>query len=301
MDISLALGGGGVRGFAHIGILRCLEKEGYKVRAVAGTSAGGIIAAFYAAGYSPDEMEALSNRIDQSRILSLSLNNRPGLLSLKNVEMILDESFGERTFDDLNIPCAVVAVDVNSSREVILKTGRIVDAILATIAIPGIFPPKEIGEHELVDGGVLDPVPVSVARLLAPKLPVVAAVLSPKLDQVGPSPFLGLPIKIPPPIKTGITHLGVAHSLKVFMQSIEIGQRMITELRLDVDGPDAIIRPAVAHVGMLDKVDVNTMVELGKTAAEEALPHIKQACSWSNRIKRKFSPAAKIRKNEQDQ
>jgi NTE family protein len=215
MDITLALGGGGSRGYAHVGVLRRLESSGFHVRAVAGTSAGGIVACIYAAGYTPDEMETRFTRIEQKKLISFSFNEGPGLLGLAYAEKILDELLGDRTFADLKLPCAVVAVDIKSAREVILSKGRVVDAILATIAVPGIFPPKSLGELELVDGGVLDPVPVSVARSLAPRLPVVAVVLSPPMEKTGRFSHISLPARVPAPIVQRITHLRVAHALAV--------------------------------------------------------------------------------------
>lgn len=296
MDISLALGGGGSRGYAHVGVIRCLEAEGFRVRAIAGTSAGGIAASLYAAGYSPDEMETRFSKIDQSKLFALSFSDEPGLLSLSNPARVLEEFLGERTFADLEIPCAVVAVDVESSREVILNRGRVVDAILATIAIPGVFPPKILDEHELVDGGVLDPVPVSVARSLAPHLPVAAVVLSLPMEQPTPFAHLPLPTRIPAPIVQRLTRLRVAQAFNIFLQSVDIGQRMITELRLEVDEPEVIIRPDVGGIGILDRVDVNAVARLGEKAAEAVLPDLRRAASWSRRLGRQLFSSGELRR-----
>jgi NTE family protein len=290
MDIALALGGGGSRGFAHIGVLRRLEAEGFRIRAVAGTSAGGIIAAVYAAGYSPDEMESLFSKIDQSKLFALSFSEGPGLLSLSNASKLLGEFLGDRTFDDLKLPCALVAVDVKSAQEVILNKGRVVDAILATIAIPGVFPPKILGEHELVDGGVLNPVPVSVARSLAPRMPVAAVVLSPAMEKPGRFAHIPLPVKIPTPIVERLTRLRVAQAFNIFLQSVDIGQRMITQLRLEADAPEVVIRPEVSNVGLLDKVEVSEVTRLGEKATEAVLPDLFRAVSWPRRMGRQLFP-----------
>ena len=177
MDISLALGGGGARGYAHIGVLRRLEHEGFRIRAVAGTSAGGIIAAAYAAGLTPDELESIFSKLDQSKLFARTVNDGPGILGLSGAMKELENVFGDSTFADLHIPCGVVAVDIDEGIEIDLTEGRIVDALLATGAVPGVFPPKSYGEMQLVDGAVLNPVPVSLARKLAPRLPIVAVVL----------------------------------------------------------------------------------------------------------------------------
>ena len=290
MDISLALGGGGSRGFAHVGVIRRLEKDGFRIRAVAGTSAGGIIACLYAAGYTPDEMETRFAGIDQNNIYSHASNEGPGLLGLSNATKILTEFLGDRTFHDLYIPCAVVAVDIRSGREVILNKGRVVDCILATVAVPGIFPPKLMGDQELVDGAVLNPVPVSIARSLEPRLPVVAVVLSPLLTKPRRFSHIPLPVKVPAQIVERITRLRVAQALAIFLQSVDIGQRMITELRLEVDEPDVVIRPDVDDIGLLDKVEIHKVIQAGEKAVSDVMPELLRSVNWRHRIGMRLFP-----------
>lgn len=290
MDISLALGGGGSRGYAHVGVLRRLEQEGFRIRALAGTSAGGIVAAVYAAGYTPDEMETLFEKIDQTKLFGRSPKNGPALLGLSGAEKVLEDLLGVRTFDDLLIPCVLTAVDIKSAREVLLSQGRVVDAVLATISLPGIFPPKQFKNYQLVDGAVLDPVPVSVARSLAPYLPVVAVVLSPLVEP--PSDGLAripLPISLPAPIVERITRMRLAQAFSIFLQSVDAGGRMLTELRLHVDHPEVIIRPEVSGIGLLDQVDVHKIIQSGEKAFDIALPDLKRATAWPNRVRRFFS------------
>jgi NTE family protein len=290
MDITLALGGGGARGYAHIGVLRRLEQEGYRVRAVAGTSAGGIIAAFYAAGYTPDEMEAALEKLDQSRLFGRASTEGAGLLGLSGAEKVLEDFLGDRTFADLRIPCAMAAVDIRSACEIVLREGRVIDAVLATIALPGIFSPKMTGNYELVDGAVLDPVPVSIARQFAPALPVVAVIL----DTAGPSPArlpqLPLPVSVPAPIVERLTRTRVAQAFSVFLRSVDVGSRRMAEMRLKEDAPDVIIRPDVGDIGLLDKVDVHRVIRLGERAADVALPDMKRATTWTNRLRRQLLP-----------
>src|SRR5512132_1549372 len=112
MDISIALGGGGARGNSHVGVLRRLEKEGYRIRAVAGTSFGGIVAAIYAAGFSPDQIEELFSRVDYGTLYGRVPGDGPALLGLSRVSYWLNETLGERNFSDLLLPCALTAVDL---------------------------------------------------------------------------------------------------------------------------------------------------------------------------------------------
>lgn len=292
MDIALALGGGGSRGYAHVGVLRRLEQEGYRVRAVAGTSAGGIIAAFYATGYTPDEMEKRFVELDASRLYSRDEEDGPGLLGLAGARRVLQEFLGDRTFADLHLPCALTAVDVRTGREVILKEGRVVDAVLATIAVPGVFPPKTMGGHELVDGGVLDPVPVSVARALAPTLPVVAVVLTPQTEPAINLDQLPLPVPLPAPVLRRLTQTRIAQAFRIFAASVDIGSRMLSELRLQVDDPEVVIRPDVGHIGLLDRVDVADVIRRGEVAAGMVLPALKKSVSWSSQVGRRLFPRA---------
>ena len=291
MDISLALGGGGARGYAHIGVLRRLEQEGYRVRAVAGTSAGGIIGTLYAAGYTPDEMEAKLAKLDQTRFFGRSNKEGPSILGLSGATSILEDLLGDITFEKLNIPSAVVAVDIKSAREVILCEGCVVDAVLATIAVPAIFPPQQFGEHQLVDGAALDPVPVSVARSLAPTVPTVAVVLTPLLGQERNLLSLNFPSRIPAPIMERLRHMRLAQALGIYIQAADAGARMLTELRLKLDDPDVIVRPAVGEIGLLDTVDVHKVIQLGEEAVDAILPELKHATAWPNRIRRKYFPS----------
>lgn len=289
MDITLALGGGGSRGYAHIGVIRRLEEEKFHARAIAGTSAGGIIACMFAAGYSPDEMEEKLGEIDQRKLFSFSLNEGSSLLGISQATKVLEGLLGDRQFSDLQIPCAVVAVDIKSSREIILNSGRVVDAILATIAVPGIFPPKSYGEYELVDGGVLNPVPVVNARSFFPKLPVFAVVLSAPMEKPRRFSHIHLPIKIPAPIAERINHLRVAKAFGVFMQSVDIGQRMITELRLKTETPDVVIRPDVDEIGLLDVVDFHGVIKIGERAVDDCLSEMQNSVSITQRLRRSIN------------
>jgi NTE family protein len=290
MDISLALGGGGARGFAHIGVLRRLCQKGYRIKGVAGTSAGGIVAVALAAGFTPDEMETAFSKLDQSKLFARSPEEGPGILGLSGAAKFLEEFFGDRTFDDLHIPCAVVAVDLKASREVILNRGRVVDAILATVAVPGVFPPKQYGDSQLVDGAVLNPVPVSVARLLAPGFPVVAVVLDGLDESTGSLSALPLPVPVPARLVEQLTRTRVAQAFNIFLQSVDVGSRKLAELRLLEDNPEVVVRPEVGGIGLLDKVDVHHVVITGERALEAVLPELARAVAWPTRWRRKVFP-----------
>jgi NTE family protein len=161
------------------------------------------------------------------------------------------------------------------------------DAILATIALPGIFPPRMIDGLELVDGGTLDPVPVAPARKLAPRLPVVAVVLN-------------IPMGVPPqpwnlPMRNYWAGLILSYVLSkmrydtvwdVFSRSLDITTRAVTQYRLEVDHPEIIIRPEVLHIDTLDVVDVHEVAKKGEEAVEAALPQLRTLFTWRTRWRR---------------
>lgn len=286
MDITLALGAGGARGNAHIGVIRRLEKEGFRIRGIAGSSFGGLVAVYYALGYSPDQIEDMFALVDQSVLYGRSPGDGPSLLGLAGVKNLLEGSLAGRTFDDLKLAGVLTAVDLKSGNEVVISSGLLVDAILASIAMPGLFPARHIGEYELVDGGVLDPVPVAPARSLAPRLPVVAVVLTPPLG--GPAQAWNIPVPsyLPRTLMVRLGKMRYAQAWDTFMRSLDILGRAVTHYRLEVDRPDVIIRPRVNGIDTLDRVDVHDVVRKGEEAVEESLPELKRLSNWRWRFRR---------------
>lgn len=286
MNITLALGGGGSKGNSHIGVIRRLQQEGFNIKAVAGTSFGGIVAVFHALGYSPDEIEDLFAAIDQKRLYGHGEGEGPSLLGLAGATRWLKETIGDRTFADLKTPCILTAADLNCGCEVLLSEGSLVDALLATIAIPGVFPARRIGDLELVDGGTLDPVPVAPARSLAPHLPVVAVVLTLPIGVPAQTWTIPVPDYVPHALIERISRLNYSKALDVFLRSIDMVDRAVTEYRLEVDKPDVIIRPSVTHIDVLAHVDIREVAKLGEQAVEAALPELKRLFSWQYRLRR---------------
>lgn len=286
MDIAIALGGGGAKGNTHIGVLRALEREGFRIRAAAGTSFGGMVAVFYAMGCTPNEIEEIFSSFDQSRLYGHTSGDQPSLLGIEGGLRWLEEHLGEKTFDDLKLPCAVTATDLKSGSEVILSEGRLVDAILATTAIPGIFPARLLGDWELVDGGVLDPVPVVPARSLAPRLPVVAVVLNDPIGMPAQTWSIPVPRFMPQSLVERISKSRIAQSVDVILRSFDIVSRAAAHYRLEVDRPEIVVRPEVSDIETLARVDVRAMARRGEAAVEVVMPALKSLFVWYNRIRR---------------
>jgi NTE family protein len=268
-EVGLALGGGGARGLAHIGVLGELERAGYRVAALAGTSIGGVMASAYAAGLGPAEMAAWAGRAMQRGLFRFHLSSG-ALLGIDRIREVLVEALGDVTFEQARCPLALTAVDLERGDEVLLTSGRLLDAVLATIALPGIFPPKLTGGSRLIDGGVLDPVPVAPLRALY-RGPVVAVALSAKPGS--PPSASGSPLSSLPGSRV-LRRLRVGEALQVFSRSLEISSRLFAELRLQLDRPEVIVRPEVADIGILDSPEASPLIEAGRRAMASALPEL---------------------------
>jgi NTE family protein len=160
LTVGLALGGGAIRGWAHVGVLRVLERAGIPVDYIAGTSVGAGVAALHAEGLSSAEVEA-ALALATARLVRPPTSRR-ALLSDRGMRAGLRAQFGEKRIEELPLPLGVTAVDLITERELVLTDGPIWQAVLASCAIPGVYPPQRVGPHLLVDGGVLNPIPTNV-------------------------------------------------------------------------------------------------------------------------------------------
>jgi NTE family protein len=169
LKIGLALGGGSARGLAHVGVILALEAYNIPIDIIAGTSIGSVIGSLYASGATIKQLEEVALSIKKSKTLFMLDSTFPhsGLISGDRIEKMLNQfALKDKTFDDLSISFAAVATDVESGAKVILNQGKVIDAVRASIAIPGIFTPVKYGDYYLVDGGVVDPVPVDVVQMM---------------------------------------------------------------------------------------------------------------------------------------
>jgi NTE family protein len=280
-DVGVALGGGGARGLAHIGVLAELESAGYRVAALAGTSIGGVMASLYAVGLSPAEMTGWA----QGNLTRGLFHFRPSpgaLLGIERIREALSEALGTKTFDDVRCPLALTAVDLEQGTEVVLTSGNLVEAVLATIALPGIFPPHLAGGSRLVDGGVVDPVPVRPVRSLH-RGPVVAVALSarpgsPASTSASPLAYL--------PGSGMVSRLRIGQALEIFGRSLEISSRLFTDLRLQLDLPEVVVRPQVAEVGILDTPEAAPLIEAGRVAMAAGLGELDRCYGMRAAIRR---------------
>lgn len=291
--IALALGGGGMKGYTHIGVLRQLEREGYEIAAIAGTSAGGIIGSLYCCGYSPDEIESFVEELDQRTIFHHDKDEQPALLGLGGLLNLLKSKIGDTDFNNLHVPFTCTAVDMHSGCEIIMNSGKVIDAVQATSAMPGIFPAKIIGNLYLVDGGIFDPVPVAAARWLAPNIPVVAVCLTPAQENWDNLPHLQAPpnMPVPPSVVDTVFQLRLGQALRVFIDSIDIMTNLVAELRLKSDKPDFILRPLIKEFAIFNDAQTTELVKRGEKVVKSSKKSLSNIFSTRQRVSRLFIPS----------
>ncbi len=241
----MALGAGLARGLAHIGVLRVLQESGIKVDFISGTSMGAVIAALYACGLNLKLIERLAQRISRRTWMDITFP-RMGLIAGEKLERMLHMLTGRRSFADLSLPLAVVAVDLISGERVVINEGSVSRAVRASCAIPGIFSPVEMGKKLLVDGGVLQRVPASVVR------------------------EMGADLVIAVDVGVDVGDYKIDHIFDVLSRSLDIMSREINR-SLSRDA-DLVVIPKVSDMGPFDFQCVEEAIIRGEKAAREALP-----------------------------
>jgi len=298
--IGLALGGGVGRGWAHIGVLRALDRLGVRPSIVAGTSIGALVGGVQLAGCL-DALEDWARSLHRLRILSyldVKLNGG-GLVGGHRLVAEMRRHLGDVRIEQLPIPFAAVCTDLASGNEVWLRQGDLVDGIRASFSIPGVFPPVWLDERWLIDGAVTNPVPVSVCRALGARL-VIAVNLNadvqgkaqrgeatiPTGAGLDPLALLDVPTARLPvgPRLTALTgrlfrrEAGRPSLFGVMVSSFSIIMERLTRARLAGDPPDIVIEPKLGHIGLVEFDRAAASIEVGETAVERAWPEIDAAC-----------------------
>jgi len=300
--IGVALGSGGARGWAHVGVLQRLQEMGVPVACVAGSSIGAVMGAAFAAGRI-DVVEDLAREMDWRRVAALFFEvsfPRAGLVSGKRIQQLLQDIVGVDRIEDLPLPFAAVAADLHTEAQVILASGGLVDAIRASIAIPGIFVPVRHAAHDLIDGGMINPLPIDVARLLGAES-VIAV-------DVNLRAGLGCPLAIQD-ARTGrspasrdlaaiLAHVGehlpplhgaMADAMQrwlhreprelnifeVLTRSVRIAENQITRSCLKTDPPTILIQPAVGSIDTLDFHHAAPAIAAGRAATDAVADQIR--------------------------
>lgn len=299
-SIGLALGGGAARGFAHIGILRVLLANGIVPDVVVGTSIGAVIGACYACDHL-DAFEDWSRALTKRGVLGyldVSLGGS-GLIGGGRLAARLEQTLGDTLIEDMPKRYAAIATELGTGHEIWLTRGRVVDAARASYALPGIFTPIRVGGRWLVDGALVNPVPVSAARSLGARL-VIAVNLNADLlgrggtiSSHGPDQEDELALRsLREREKAGTLamfnperllkrhFIGAVRSpniSSIMVDAFNIMQDRVTRARLAGDPPDVMISPRLARVGLFDFHRATEAIDLGTQAAERAVPDIVEA------------------------
>lgn len=263
MKIGLVLGSGGARGYAHIGVLQAIEKRGIEVAAVAGCSMGGIIGALHAAGYSSQRIHEMWKWLELFKLFDRSAMG--GLIGGRAITRHL-ERYLPPTFEELKIPVAVTAVDVQRGKLVVLRSGDLPRALRATSALAGLVAPERHEGRILIDGGILNGLPVDIIRTLT-QAPVVAVdVLPPPDREIAFTDNRPAWEKVRHPIR------GRPLIFEMLMKAIEIPQAPLTSIRLSLNPPEVLIRPALdPDLKLEDFKRIDEAVEAGFVAAQAKL------------------------------
>jgi len=297
-SIGLALGGGAARGFAHIGVLRTLMARGLKPEVIAGTSIGAVVGGCYAAGQL-DAFEVWGRGLTPRRLLGY-LDFRlsgSGLISGSRLATLLEETLGKITIDELAFRFAAIATEIGTGHEIWLTRGRLAEALRASYTLPGIFTPVRLGGRWLVDGALVNPVPVAAARALGARL-VIAVNLNSDLfgrgttiashgsdeddeplSELGRGPrgfgrFFGAEQIVKRQFLGQAGRPGIS---TVMIEAFNVMQDRITRARLAGDPPDVMISPRLGHIGLFDFHRAEEAIALGADAAEKALEPLEEA------------------------
>lgn len=294
VKIGLALGGGAARGWAHIGVMKALSAAGIKPDIIVGTSIGAVVGGCYAAGHL-DNLEGFARELTPRRIFGLLDFNLSGngLIGGQRLCERLDMHLGDRMIEDLDTRFTAVATEVGTGHEHWLSRGRLVDAVRASYALPGIFKPVRINGRWLFDGAIVNPIPVSVCRALGARY-VIAVNLN--FDVLGrgsivPSPHMHYDDvedeetfdepETPPSGMRGLLQRqifgrgdGAPGISTVMVDAFNIVQDRIARSRLAGDPPDAMLSPRLQDVGLFDFHRADELIERGQQAVERQLDDI---------------------------
>ena len=295
MKKAIALGGGGAKGYAHMGVLKALKELNINFDIVTGTSIGSFVGAVYAGG-GIEELEEISSKIniaDLPRILTPAFSKH-GLLSGNYINKLLAKVISQKNIEELPIKYAAVSVDINRGEVVKFTEGNLGKAIRSSIAIPGLFTPVIDGDRFLVDGGVMEPVPVNAARKLGADFVVAVDLISDFKNFSEEAGTKGILDDLP--FKAEIDSLGdyikkLGESLYLFEKDkvifndktvVDIVQRIsvITQSRLiqnqiQLSSPEIVITPKTSEIGILDFHKSKEGIEAGYKATKEKFPEIK--------------------------
>jgi len=296
--LGIALGGGMARGFAHIGVMNVLRRHNIFPSLISGTSIGAVVGGCYLASRL-NELEDWALSLNRYKVLSyLDFRVRSaGMIGGERLMKVLYEHFGESVIEDLPLPFVTVATDLTTGHEVWIRKGILTEAMRASFALPGVFPPVERNHRFLIDGALVNPVPVSVCQALGARMTIAVDL---NADVIGKATHKGegfqtvagfdlfnnedvKPEKQKEFKKSSITRRLFRREEKspslfgVMVSSLNIVQDRLTRSRLAGEPPDIHIKPQIGHIGLLEFEKAAELIAAGEEATMQALPEIRAA------------------------
>ncbi len=274
--IALVLGGGGSRGIAHIGVLEVLEREQIPIDLIVGTSMGAIVGTLFAAGIHPSTLVTNMGTLQGTNLFSMNLFS--GRARQRVIEQRLAPVLAGKTFADLRIPTVVMAVDILNGIEIALSEGAVIPAVLASSAVPAVFPPVEINGMQLADGGIIDSLATHIAYQFGAHK-VIAVDVYPPLEKDNPwidpmSAVMGF--QLPFNIFSNTPRSKLPSMMTSMWRSFRVMVWHLHQQRLRDHPPDVLLRPGVEDYGSLDFKDIQGPLIAGRLEAERHLETIKQ-------------------------
>lgn len=276
--VALALGGGAARGWAHIGVLRALDEAGIRINMIAGTSIGALVGGCYLAG-KLDELEEFARSLTKRRVFGLMDFHigGNGLLGGMKLTARMQQHMNGLKFEDLDRPFVCVATEIKTGHEIWLSSGTLITAMRASYALPGVFEPVSCNRRTLVDGALVNPVPVSVCRAHEQPLVVAvnlhydlfgraAVVKHSAIDEPVMSAMEGVPSERE-------SRLGITG---VMVEAFNIIQDRISRARLAGDPPDLSLQPKLGHVGLTEFHRADELIRLGYEATRAQIGELER-------------------------
>ncbi len=284
--IGLALSSGGARGLAHVGVLQVLEENGIEIHAISGSSMGSYVGALWAAGFSGGDLARLAEEMhDRRQFWKLAdpvLPPTRGLFHGLKAKAHLKRSLGDLRFEDLERKLLVITADLDTKERLVLRSGRIVDAVHASCAMPGIIAPVDLNGRRCVDGGVVDPVPVAALKKFAEVDRVIAVSVIPSFEEVDAGMYVNDEDEPLPPslsrrflsaINRNVNFLAKGNIVDTFRQSIRCAQVRIAHDSLK--RADLVLRPEHFSAPWNDYSNFARFIEAGRKVALENLGEIR--------------------------
>ena len=280
--IGLALGGGAAKGLTHIGVLKALDEANIQIDFVAGSSMGSLIGAVYVAGIPIDSIEQIALNVKKKDVIKLIDPTIPtsGFINGEKIEDFLLTHLGDIKIEDLKIPFTATAADILTGKQYIINRGGLVKAVRTSISIPAIFDPQKYHEITLVDGGLIDPIPMNAVR------------------EMGAEFIIAVNVLVPPDISDEATEISFANAdsilsevngpfsfiqrsesedtndpniIQIIQKTVMISQSKIAQFQIDLYKPDLLITPDTRNINSWDFYKAEEAIELGYSATIKAL------------------------------